>query len=253
MEGYFNLKIILVVESVKKVELLCDLLRVKQIDCVIPFRLTGGMFAVYQQLSNVANQIQPKWRKHQSQLLLLTTLQGMRSLRHICYTWVSPSMSTWCIYKSWQSFLKEYWIMRWCACLCADFLAQWRGSCSFIAEWILCLLKSCWLKLGRLWRMRLQWKNQSVSLCNLPRVLSNFLVQTHLLFATSAVDPIISQVTVPTKNGELTKIRYYYYYYDIDHQLDLNWTMAVSYTRKSYLKNPRPNLSWRLQASAWSL
>ena len=40
-----------VVEWVKKAELVCRLSRVKNIECVVPMRLLGGAYAVYQQLS----------------------------------------------------------------------------------------------------------------------------------------------------------------------------------------------------------
>ena len=38
-------------EWVEKAELVCQLSRVKNIECVVPMRLLGGMYAVYQQLS----------------------------------------------------------------------------------------------------------------------------------------------------------------------------------------------------------
>ena len=40
-----------VVEWVEKAELVCRLSRVKNIECVVPMRLSGGAYAVYQQLS----------------------------------------------------------------------------------------------------------------------------------------------------------------------------------------------------------
>jgi len=41
-----------VVEWVEKAELVCQLSGVKRIECVVPMRLTGGAYAVYQQLSD---------------------------------------------------------------------------------------------------------------------------------------------------------------------------------------------------------
>ena len=40
-----------VVEWVEKAELVCRLSRVKNIECVVPMCLSGGAYAVYQQLS----------------------------------------------------------------------------------------------------------------------------------------------------------------------------------------------------------
>ena len=40
-----------VVEWVEKAELVCRLSGVKNIECVVPMRLSGGAYAVYQQLS----------------------------------------------------------------------------------------------------------------------------------------------------------------------------------------------------------
>ena len=40
-----------VVEWVEKAELVCRLSGVKHIECVVPMRLSGGAYAVYQQLS----------------------------------------------------------------------------------------------------------------------------------------------------------------------------------------------------------
>ena len=40
-----------VVEWVEKAELLCQLSGVKNIECVVPMHLSGGAYAVYQQLS----------------------------------------------------------------------------------------------------------------------------------------------------------------------------------------------------------
>ena len=40
-----------IVEWIEKAELVCRLCSVRKIECVVPMRLTGGAFAVYQQLS----------------------------------------------------------------------------------------------------------------------------------------------------------------------------------------------------------
>ena len=154
-------------------------------------------FIMYQQLSK-EDKSDAVWIKEVLITVFCqeTALQHMSSSRHMCCTQVHLSLSTGHICKSWQSFLVEYWTVQWHACLCADLLVQGRGSCTLLTKLMLCPLKSCWLELGWLWKIKLQWKNQLLPQCNLLGILGHPQAWAYLLLATSAIDPIISQGSV---------------------------------------------------------
>ena len=129
MDGQIDLRIIPKfdrtgdgVKWLEKLELVCDLLGVKWLDCVIPLHLTRGAFGVYQQLNK-----NKKSDAAQIKGALMTAFATDKFIEYEQFEthMLHPGETTDVYLAELQELLvfsEEYQTVQWCACSCGGFL-----------------------------------------------------------------------------------------------------------------------------------